>query len=55
MNLHNCSFSHIITVANLIIWLIDKLFHRFSVINKAALPEFIWKGLNLLKDGNKRF
>ena len=43
----------IITVANLVIWLIDKLFHRFSVTNNAVLSEFNWKGLNL-KGGNKR-
>ena len=34
-----------ITVANLIIWLIDKFFHRFSVINNIVLSELTWKEL----------
>ena len=33
------------TVVNLIIWLIGKLFHRFSVANNAVLSEFSWKRL----------
>ena len=39
-------------VAKLIIWLIYKVFHSFSVTNNAVLCKFNWKGLNL-KDGNK--
>ena len=47
-------FTHNITVANLIVWLIDKLFHCFSLTNNAAaLSELNCKGLNL-KGGNKR-
>ena len=37
----------------MVIWLIEKLFHRFSVTNNAILSEFNQKGLNL-KSGNKR-
>ena len=35
------------------IWLIEKLFYHFSVTNNAVLLEVNWKGLNLLKGGNK--
>ena len=42
-----------ITVANLIIWLINKLYHCFSVTTDAVMSEFSWKGLSL-KGGNKR-
>ena len=42
----------IITVANLIIWLIDKLFHRFSLTNNAVLSDLSWKVLGL-KGANK--
>ena len=50
MHLHDFTF---ITVANLVIWLIDKYFHRFSVTNNAVLSQYNWKELNL-KGGNKR-
>ena len=34
----------------MVIWLIEKPFHCFSVTNNALLSEFSWKGL---KGGNK--
>ena len=43
----------IISVANLVILLNEKLFHRFNVTNNAALSKFNCKVLNL-KGGNKR-
>ena len=39
-------------MANLVIWLTEKLFHRFSVTNNAVLSELTWKGLDL-KNGIK--
>ena len=37
----------------MIIWLIDKVFHRFSLSKNSDLSEFNWKGLEF-KGGNKR-
>ena len=37
----------------MVIWLIEKLFHRLSVTNNAILSKFNWKGL-CLKGENKR-
>ena len=42
-----------ITVANLVIWLIEKIFYRFSVTNNAVLPEFNLEKVDLLKSINK--
>ena len=42
-----------ITVANLVIWLIEKICYRFSVTNNAVLPEFNLEKVDLLKSRNK--
>ena len=42
------------TLANLVIWLFDKVFHRVSLTNNAVLSEFSWKGLDLKVEINVR-